>query len=169
MTAMRNGLARLARHRLGLRECCRGNSAIEFALAAPILILLAFGAFDYGSAYVESLRLNGAARAGAQVALYDPLNWDDTARLEQSALEEYAGRGLTSDEVEALPVSAAADAFCACTAGAPLACSDVCPGGDAPGRFVQVTLTRGVPLTLPYPWASGGEVAVQGATVVRVR
>lgn len=159
----------IARYARQIRACCRGNSAIEFTWIVPILILVTFGAFDYGSAYVESLRLNGAARAGAQEALYDPLNWNDTARLEQAALEEYVGHGLTSDQVEALPVLAAASAFCACTAGATMACSDVCPGGDTPGRFVQVTLTRGVPLTLPYPWSSGGEVSVQGETVVRVR
>lgn len=153
----------------GLRLGCRGNSAVEFAIAAPVVILLAFGAFDYGSAYVESLRLNGAARAGAQEALYDPLNWEDTARLEQAALEEYVGHGLTSGEIEALPVSAAATSFCACTAGAVLACSDSCPGGDAPGRFVRVTLNRGLALTLPYPWSDGSQISVQGNTVMRVR
>jgi Flp pilus assembly protein TadG len=31
-----------------------GNSAVEFALAAPLLILLALGAFDYGRSYVEA-------------------------------------------------------------------------------------------------------------------
>ena len=31
--------------------------------------LPAFGAYDYGSAYVEGVQLNGAARAGAQQAL----------------------------------------------------------------------------------------------------
>ncbi len=29
-------------------------------------ITLAFGAFDYGRAYVEEVRMNGAARAGAE-------------------------------------------------------------------------------------------------------
>ena len=166
---MLNTFARPLRFARDICRCCSGNSAIEFAWTVPILILVTFAAFDYGSAYVEGVRLNGAARAGAQEALFDPLDWQDTARMEQTALQEYVGHGLTGDQAEALPVSAAASAFCACTAGAVLACGDICPGGDVPGRFVRVTLTRGVPLTLPYPWSSGGQVSVQGETVVRVR
>ena len=62
---------RLSRCRALLRRmisCPSGSSAVEFGLTAPILVLLAFGAYDYGSAYVESVRLNGAARAGAPQA-----------------------------------------------------------------------------------------------------
>lgn len=166
---MPNLLTRASRLARAIQQCSRGNAAIEFAWTVPILILVTFGAFDYGSAYVEGVRLNGAARAGAQEALFDPIDWEDTARMEQTALEEYVGHGLTGDQADALPVSAAASAFCACTAGAVLACGDICPGGDVPGRFVRVTLTRGVPLTLPYPWSNGGQVSVQGESVVRVR
>jgi hypothetical protein len=148
--------------------CRRGNTAVEFGLTMPILVLLAFGAYDYGSAYVESVRLNGAARAGAQQALYDPINWDDVALAEQSALEQYVGHALTPEQMTALPVSAAATAFCACTAGVTLACSATCPDGSAPGQFMRVSLTLAVPLTLPYPWADDDQVSVDGEAVVRV-
>lgn len=146
-----------------------GNSAVEFALAAPMLILLTFGAFDYGRAYVEEVRMRGAARAGAQYALYEPSNWTDGDTMERTALEEYVGHALTDEEQAALPITAAASNFCACTAGATVSCSDTCPGGDSPGRFVRVTLAGAVPLTLPYPWSSNGEAAVGGEAVVRVR
>jgi len=152
-----------------LCACRKGNTAIEFGLTAPLLVLLAFGAFDYGSAYVEGVRLNGAARAGAQQALYNSQDWQDTAQMEQLALEEYVGHPLTQPEIDAMSVSATANAFCACTAGVTLACTDTCPGGVSPGQFVRVTLNRDVPLTLPYPWSSNGEVAVDGQAVVRVR
>ena len=146
-----------------------GNSAVEFATAAPILILIAFGGFDYGRAYVEEVRMNGAARAGAQYALYEPANWTDDATMERTALEEYVGHALSDSDMASLPISAAASNFCACTAGATLACSDTCPGGGAPGRFVRVTLAGAVPLTLPYPWSADGQAAVGGEAVVRVR
>jgi Flp pilus assembly protein TadG len=146
-----------------------GSTAAEFALTMPVLVLLAFGAFDYGSAYVESVRLNGASRAGAQQALYNAQDWENTDQMEQAALEEYVGHALTEEEVAAMSVSATAEAFCACTAGATLACTGTCPGGDAPGQFVRVSMSRGVPLTLPYPWADGDEVTVDGQAVVRVR
>ena len=152
-----------------LGACRNGNTAIEFGLTAPLLVLLAFGAFDYGSAYVEGVRLNGASRAGAQQALYNSQEWQNTDEMEQAALEEYVGHALTPEEVAAMSVSATAEAFCACTAGATLACTGTCPGGDAPGQFVRVSMTRAVPLTLPYPWTDDDEVAVDGEAVVRVR
>ena len=163
---------RLSRCRALLRRmisCPSGSSAVEFGLTAPILVLLAFGAYDYGSAYVESVRLNGAARAGAQQALYKAQDWQNTDQIEQVALEEYAGPALTPDEIAVMPVAAAAQAFCACTGGATLACTDTCPGGAAPGQFVSVTLSNATPLTLPYPWADADSVAVDGQAVVRVR
>lgn len=153
----------------GVTACGKGNIAMEFGMAAPVLVLLAFGAFDYGSAYVEKVRLNGAARAGAQHALYNSQDWQNTSHMEQVALEEYVGHALTPVEIAAMSVSATANAFCACTAGVTLACTDTCPGGDSPGQFVSVTLNNATPLTLPYPWANGDTVQVDGQAVVRVR
>ena len=149
--------------------CHDGSTAVEVSLTLPFLVLLAFGAFDYGSAYVEGVRLNGASRAGAQQSLYDSNTWGDTDQAEQTALEDYVGRALTPDEVAAMSVSATAEAFCACTAGVTLACTDTCPGGVAPGQFVRVSMTSAVPLTLPYPWANDDQVTVAGQAVVRVR
>lgn len=152
-----------------LGGCRKGSTAVEFGLTVPLLVLLAFGAYDYGSAYVEGVRLNGAARAGAQQALYNAQDWQNTAQMEQVALEEYAGHALTAEEIAVMPVAAAAQAFCACTGGATLACTATCPGGAAPGQFVSVTLSNATPLTLPYPWAAGATVQVDGQAVVRVR
>jgi Flp pilus assembly protein TadG len=162
-------LSRLGEVTRRIGACGKGNVAVECGLTLPILMVLALGAFDYGSAYVESIRLNGAARAGAQLSLYDPINWDDTAQAEQSALEQYVGHALTTEEIAAMSVSAAADAFCACTGGVELACSATCPDGSSPGQFVRVNMSRGMPLSFPYPWANGDEVIVDGQAVVRVR
>jgi Flp pilus assembly protein TadG len=161
-------LSRLdAARRLG--ACRNGSTAVEFGLTAPLLVLLAFGAFDYGSAYVEGVRLNGAARAGTQQALYNAQDRQNTDQMEQAALEEYVGHALTPEEVALMSVSATAEAFCACTAGVTLACTATCPGGESPGQFVRVSMSHAVPLTLPYPWATGDTVQVDGQAVVRVR
>ena len=164
-------LIRFSRLRAAVRRvasCRSGNTAVEFGLSAPIVIVLAVGALDYGSAYVESVRLNGAARAGTQQALYNSHTWQDTDGFEQAALEEYVGHALTPEQVSALPASAMAEAFCACTAGALLACTGTCPGGITPGQFVRVSMSRAMPLRLPYPWADGDTVTVAGEAVVRV-
>lgn len=152
-----------------LLACSRANSAVEFAFTAPIVIVLGIGAFDYGRAYVEKVRMTGAARAGAQLALYQANSWDATASMERSALEEYAGGALTDSEAAALPVAASATNFCACTSGPTMACGGTCADGATPGRFVRVTVTGATSLTFPYPWASGGTTDVRGEALVRVR
>lgn len=166
---MQNWLVRLSRFGARLRACRKGNSSVEFGLTLPFLILLVFGAIDYGSAYVEGVRLTGAARAGAQYPLYDPTDWDNTDVVEEAALEEYAGHPLTQSEMQSFPVSAVATTFCACTDGTTLACSSTCAGGETPGRFVRVRLSRDVPQTLPYPWVSNGQFTVVRDAVVRAR
>jgi len=47
----------------------RGNASVELAFILPFLLLLATGSYDLGRAFIEKLRLNGAARAGTQYAL----------------------------------------------------------------------------------------------------
>ena len=148
---------RMARLGRKLHACRAGNGAIEFALCAPIMVLFAFGAYDYGSAYIEGIRLTGAARAGAQQVLHNPTWWTETTGAKQAALEEYVGHALTTGEIQALAVSAAANTFCGCSDGTTLACSGSCPGGDPAGRFLRVTLTTTLPLILPYPWSSNGQ------------
>lgn len=160
---------RSARRGGELRRCRRGSAAAEFGLTVPLLVLLGFGAYDYGGALVEGVRLTGAARAGAQQGIYGSAGWDDTAAAEQAALEEYVGHALTESEIAALDVAATADTFCGCSDGTTLSCTDTCAGGVAPGRFVRVTLDTAVPLILPYPWSADGEFAITRAAIVRAR
>jgi Flp pilus assembly protein TadG len=46
----------------------RGASAVEFALVAPILILLVFGIFQFSIVYNRQQGLHAAAREGARIA-----------------------------------------------------------------------------------------------------
>lgn len=49
-----------------------GAAAVELAIAAPVLILLALGAADYGVLMGDADSLESAARAGAEVAKANP-------------------------------------------------------------------------------------------------
>src|SRR6266851_5334293 len=72
-----NILQRAAR-RLALLMCAeRGNTAIEFALATPILIGLLVPVADLGIAFAQQLQVQQAAQAGAQYALLH--GWNSTA------------------------------------------------------------------------------------------
>jgi hypothetical protein len=166
---MQNWLTRTIRLGRELYACRVGIASVELSLSAGFMVLVAFGAYDYGSAYVEGIRLTSAARAGAQQALYYPTPRDDISVAPQAALEEYVGHAVTEGEVQALSVSATADTFCGCSDGATLSCSGTCPGGDSPGQFMRVTLSTAVPLTLPYPWSADGKLDLAREAVVRAR
>src|SRR6266550_1150175 len=63
-------ILRRAAHRLTLlMRSERGNSAIEFALATPILLGLLVPVADLGMAFTQQIQVQQAAQAGAQYAL----------------------------------------------------------------------------------------------------
>jgi Flp pilus assembly protein TadG len=53
-----------------------GAVAVEFALIAPVIILLAIGIYDYGNFTVTNQRLSSAAKSAAQYAVVaaNPIN-----------------------------------------------------------------------------------------------
>ena len=52
----------------------RGQAFTDFALAVPLILLLALGLFDAGRAVLGYTTLSNAARAGARVAIVDQSN-----------------------------------------------------------------------------------------------
>lgn len=72
----------------------RGVSALEFALSAPLVLFVMLGIADFGNALQQSIRLEGAARAGAQVALASPY---DTAAIRTATMANLAGWPLAAD------------------------------------------------------------------------
>lgn len=53
------------------RRGMRGAALVEAALLVPILVLLTFGAIEYGLIYRDELRLTTAAREGARIGVAD--------------------------------------------------------------------------------------------------
>src|SRR6266568_2113813 len=72
-----NILRRGARRLALLMRSERGNSAIEFALATPILLGLLVPVADLGMAFSQQLQVQQAAQAGAQYALLH--GWNSSA------------------------------------------------------------------------------------------
>ncbi|NBB82399.1 MAG: hypothetical protein GVY28_03245 [Alphaproteobacteria bacterium] len=147
----------------------RGSMAVEAALVVPVMATLLIGGVDFGTAYVEGVRLSGAARAGTQPALYDPQSWQNGTAMELTALSEYTGTAVSGDTRVALPVSAAARSFCACQGDAELQCTSTCADGSTPGRFVAVTVSRDHGLIMDWPFVRGKTVTIARQSVVRVR
>lgn len=65
------------------RESEQGAAAVEFALLAPVLIMLLFGIMEFGRAYNTQLTLTNAAREGVRVMAID--NNKATARTATKA------------------------------------------------------------------------------------
>jgi Flp pilus assembly protein TadG len=56
-----------------LLHCERGAEAVEFALVVPVILLIVFGAIEFGRLYNEQIQLTGAARSAARVMAIDSL------------------------------------------------------------------------------------------------
>lgn len=52
----------------------RGVSAVEFAIVAPMMVILMLGAYDLGNAAQQQIALQEAVRAGGEYAQYFPTN-----------------------------------------------------------------------------------------------
>src|SRR5712691_5743128 len=72
-TPIRRGASRLR----ALVRAERGNAAVEFALAAPILLGLLVPMADLGMAFSQQIKVQQAAAAGAQYAALHP--WNSTS------------------------------------------------------------------------------------------
>jgi Flp pilus assembly protein TadG len=78
-----------------------GAAAVEFALVAPLLVLLICGIVDLGRAYATLNQLTASAREGARVAAVMPNPTSSTAKEEiRKAVQAYS-KGLGGPEIPA--------------------------------------------------------------------
>jgi hypothetical protein len=80
----------------------RGQAIIEFALMAPLLVLLAIGVYDFGRAFSYTVSVIAGARAGARVAALDSQgNIGESIRGEPSSQFNPTQGGVWGDEAQA--------------------------------------------------------------------
>lgn len=125
-------------HRLG--RCARGSMAVEFAIAAPILVTAVVGLADLGFAVNERMRLVSAVRAGVQAATLHP---DDEAAA-RSAVEKAA------PQLVAARLTVTLGRSCGCADGTAIACGATCAVGIEQ-RFVTVRVAENYPMMFNYP------------------
>lgn len=137
----------------------RGSAAVELAIYLPFVLMLFAGLFLYGAGIFTSLRLESAARAGAQYAMVDATN---AANIEQAVLDAIGGD--TSD------VQVTATTYCQCPgSGTQTDCTTgSCGAGSAPNQYVAIAATR--PFTGFLGLASLAPISqLSGHAVIRVR
>ncbi len=137
MNVRRSDLTRVG---LAALKSARGSSVIEFALIAPVLLLMVVGAIDFGTFIYQKMQMQSAARAGAQYAIQSDATVSDTAGITFAA--QFAS------ELDFTGVTVTPTQFCACSDGTESAvdaatgsCNGTCFGGEFPGLYVKVSLT----------------------------
>jgi Flp pilus assembly protein TadG len=61
----------------------RGQTAVEFALVTPIILVLLLGVIQVGMAFHDYISLTDAARAGARKAVVERFTGETNAQLQQ--------------------------------------------------------------------------------------
>jgi hypothetical protein len=132
----------------------RGNVAIEFAIAAPVLIMLILGVADYGTLMNTSASLRGATRAGAE---YARANWNNPSVSDPTtgAEQQVCGfLGLPFAGGSCSPVTPGVSTSCTCVDNTSVTCptstgSNPCAADSDKRVLFYVTVTSPM-----FAWSS---------------
>jgi Flp pilus assembly protein TadG len=140
----------------------RGQSLIELALIAPLVLLLVIGVIEIGRIGFYTLELTGAARAGAAYGAQNPATAVDTSGMQTAAKSDVPDASTGTTATAGLyNFAVASEQLCQCwntsggTQAAPTACSaslgfPTCTSPDISLAYVQVTTSANVRTILKY-------------------
>lgn len=115
------------------------TSAVEFALIAPVILILLIGTMEFGMYIHEKMLLQNTA---STVANYIYEMQDDENALEV-ANETYTGRDAS--------LTLTTEFSCQCSDGIAAECPIDCGESDVERRFVSVSLSGAFTPIFPYP------------------
>jgi hypothetical protein len=134
-----------------------GNVTVELAMAVPILAMLLVGVIDVAMGFQAKLRLESAARAGAQYAITLGAT-EDTAGITQAARDDAADPVL-----DVVP-----QYVCRCLNGTTIPCTANCAGGEVPLKYAVVTVNGNYTPLFNYPGLPAA-MALTADAQIRVR
>jgi Flp pilus assembly protein TadG len=142
-----------------MHAAMRGVAAVEFAIAAPLLLILLAGLIEVGYRVFESMQVQNAAEAGA---LYVAIHGWDSAGISAAVVNATGISGVTA--------TPAPTQFCGCPAAGAIAatnCASTCSGGAAAGGYVQVNASLAHQTIMPFPGLTL-PATLTGYAIVRV-
>jgi Flp pilus assembly protein TadG len=125
------------------RGCSGGQSAVELAIAVPVLALLLLGAADFGRVFFMGIAVNNAARAGAQYGSQTVITAADVSGMQAAATTDGSN----------IPSLTATASQCTCESprGSVAACSDSYCDANATATFVEVDTSATFSTLVNYP------------------
>ncbi|MGC2412811.1 MAG: TadE family protein [Stellaceae bacterium] len=156
-------LSRAARKLYAVTRANGGTAALEFALATPLLVALLVPVADLGLAYSEQIRVEQAAQAGAQYAVFHP--WSTTSA---TAISKAVLAASTLSTITASPTPSQT---CGCPSGTAIAatsCGSICADGLSAGYYVTVNAQAPYTSAMPYSLL-GSSVILSAQSIVRIR
>ncbi len=142
------------------RTRTNGQAAVEFALIAPVFLLLLLIAVDFGRLFFTYIQLSNTAREAAAYAAINPTTDNatlTTVAMRESNVQAQRGQGAIS-----------AAATCTDSAGTTIACTDAGGGTGAGNRVVATvheTFTFFTPLIGNF-WPGGLQVGTSATAPV---
>ena len=154
------GVTRYLRRIIAALRDARGVSAVEFALAAPLLATILTLLVDFGFGFYEKMQVEDAAQAGAQYALLN--GWNSTA-IQNAVTSATTLSGLTA--------TPAPTQSCGCPNGTAIAaatCGSTCSNGLSAGTYVTVNAQATYTPLISYP-VMGSTVTLSAQSMARIQ
>ena len=130
----------------------RGASVVEFAVVAPVFIVLVFGMIEFGRMIMVQQLLTNAAREGARTAVIGDSNTNQVKSIVENYLDD------TSVDKDAITVAIYVNGS-----------EEIDPTEAATGSPIKIEVS--VPLDdvgwLPAPWFLGGRTLTTTSTMRR--
>jgi hypothetical protein len=123
---------------------CRGSVAAEFAVMAPIIILIIAATADFGCLIRQSAALAGATRIGAEYARFHS--------ADLTGIKDAMQTSMSFNPPLSFPASFPQS--CECDDGTAIACSESCAtvGRQGPNRvFMRITAQQAAAPLVSWP------------------
>jgi len=119
--------------RKSIPQAALGSAAIEFAIVAPLLMILIIGAAEVGYSAYQAMQVQNAVEAGA---LYAVKNGSGASGITNAVLQ--------ATDVTGLAVVPPPAKFCGCPGNSGIVaepCTSSCANGYPPGQYIQINAT----------------------------
>ena len=141
------------------RDRAKGISCVEFALAAPLLMLMLFGATDFARVFYHGITVANSAGVASFYGAQDNIKSVSYTEIEEIAAD---------DAADLENVSASASLYCDCpdAAGAQVDCiTATCTGYGSPRVYSRTRVQQTFEVLVPWPLIPDTVVVTRDAYV----